>query len=158
MAKYIKDKAICSQKIYTRLKKKKNLAAKPIARLALNAVSKDASRWQRYSGAGLYFYSCLHSSPSLPPSMWSCSHSPTLRLTFSLFVYLYVPLAKLTLHPIPVLSSMTLVILSLPLHFAHTGPHGTIWENYVVSLFFHFIVILSLLYVHGLCVILLTLA
>ena len=34
--------------------KKKNLAAKPIARLAYNAVSKYASRRQRYSGAGLY--------------------------------------------------------------------------------------------------------
>ena len=60
MAKYIKDKTICSQKIYTRLKKKKKkkktLAAKPIARLAYNAVSKDASRWQRYSGAGLYMH------------------------------------------------------------------------------------------------------
>ena len=32
-------------------KKKKNLAAKPIARLAYTAVPKDASRRQRYSEA-----------------------------------------------------------------------------------------------------------
>ena len=43
-----------SKTIYKIKKKKKTLAAKPIARLAYTAVPKDASRRQRYSEAWLY--------------------------------------------------------------------------------------------------------
>ena len=84
VAKYIKDKAICSQKIYTRLqkkkkkkkklqkKKKKTLAAKPITRLAYNAVSKGASRRQRYSEAWLYWWT-VYIHYRYHPHYWVCN-------------------------------------------------------------------------------------
>ena len=49
--KYIQDLKKKKKKKIKKKKKKKTLAAKPIARLAYNAVSKYASRRQRYSEA-----------------------------------------------------------------------------------------------------------